>query len=150
MLTSQAWPMGFGPLNLRRAVGRGQGRPLVKMQLDPPVQTAGENHPADLPGGESRGAEKSEPASVPAKGAPEPGFAPPSAPWGPDQGQVPTQGVWGGAWDSALLTSSQVMLGVEVGTTLRTTSQERYFSHLDGHGSPGDLVMLQITILWPG
>jgi hypothetical protein len=35
------------------AVRSGQGWPLIKMSLEPPVQAAGENHPADLPGGES-------------------------------------------------------------------------------------------------
>lgn len=55
MLAPQVWQMGFGPLSLWGAVGGGHDEPLVNMQLEPPVQAAGENHSAGLPGGESRG-----------------------------------------------------------------------------------------------
>lgn len=59
-LTLQAWKMGFWHLSSRGAVGGGRRRPSVKMQLEPPVQATGENHPADLPGGESRGAKRNQ------------------------------------------------------------------------------------------
>lgn len=54
MLAPQVWQMGFGPLSLWGTVGGGHDGPLVNMQLEPPVQAAGENHSAGLPGGESR------------------------------------------------------------------------------------------------
>lgn len=60
-LTLQAWfrmwrcGLWCGP------VSRLQGYPLIKVLLEPSVQAAGENHSADLPGGERAGSCEKEP-----------------------------------------------------------------------------------------
>lgn len=69
MLTPQVWQMGLGLLSLREAVEVGHGWPLVKMQLEPPVQAAGEHHPAGLPRGENRRARGQDPLPRAAPGA---------------------------------------------------------------------------------
>lgn len=72
---------------------------------------------------------------------PEPAFSRPGVPCGLSQGQIQTQGASGAACEPAFLISSQVMwAGAGAGTTLTTTSQEWYFSHLNVHGLPGDAV----------
>lgn len=54
LLTLQAWFRMWECGPLCGAVGRLQGHPLIKVLLEPSVQAAGENHPADLPDGENR------------------------------------------------------------------------------------------------
>lgn len=59
-LDELCWLLGLAdrrPLYLWGAVGGGHDGALVNMQLEPPVQAAGENHSAGLPGGESRSQE---------------------------------------------------------------------------------------------
>lgn len=89
MLTPQFWQMGFGHLSLRESAGGGHGWSLVEMQLEPPVQAAGENHSAGLPGGENRGEEGSGPHWAASHAERTPGDL--------DKGQIPTQEVWVGA-----------------------------------------------------
>lgn len=52
-LTLQAWFRMWQCEPLSGPVSRLQGDPLIKALLEPSVQAAGEDHPTDLPGGES-------------------------------------------------------------------------------------------------
>lgn len=54
LLTLQAWFRMWEPGPLCRVVSRLQGPPLVKVLLEPSVEAAGENHPADLSDGKNR------------------------------------------------------------------------------------------------
>lgn len=50
--TLQAWFRMWRCEPLHGPVSRLRGYPLIKLLLEPSVQAAGEDHPADLPGGE--------------------------------------------------------------------------------------------------